>query len=241
MTTRKNKKFLIGIAVAVLLPLSFYLLAKALKKDHIHMPGYYMVEKIVTKTVDGVAEKDTIYHRTSNLRLTNQLGDIVGLNDQLAGKILVVNFIYTSCPSVCPQLVKNMRVFEKAFRKDPKKEVSMRNYVHLVSITVDPARDSFQQMRQYADRFNVNHDHWAFLTGNRDSIYQFARNELGLSIQPGEGGAEDFLHTQKIVIIDQDRYIRGYYDGLDSVALGKCAYDISLLSMEKKKYKKEQD
>jgi protein SCO1 len=237
MSKRSNKKFLIGIAVAVLLPLSFYLIAKGLKKDHISMPRYYVAEKIVARTVDGRTTKDTIFHRISDLRLTNQLGESVALNTNLPGKILVVSFIYTACPSVCPKLIGNLKMLEKAFRKDPKKEVSMQNQVQLISITVDPARDSFQQMRRYADRFGVNHDHWWFLTGNRDSIYQFARQELGLSVPGAEEEGVELMHTQKIVVIDQFRYIRGYYDGLDSVAIGKCAYDISLLSMEKKRKK----
>lgn len=234
---RKNK-FLIGIAVAVLLPLSFYLIAKALKKDQIMMPRYYIPEKINSTTVDGKKVYDTIFHRVQDVTLTNQVGEQISLNTDLAGKILVVDFIFTNCPSLCPRLTENMKLLQRAFRKDPKKETDMNNQVHLISITVDPERDSFQQLRKYADRFGVNHDHWYFLTGNRDVIYNFARKDLGLSVQPGEGGADDFIHTQKIVVIDADRYIRGYYDGLDSLAVSKCAYDISLLSMEKKKNKR---
>jgi len=235
----KKTRLILAIAIAVLVPLSFFIIAEMKGKGEIPMPGYFVSEKIISRTVDGKLEQDTIFHRTSDLKLTNQFGETVGLNSDLQGKILVVSFIYTACPSVCPKLTANMKMLQKAFRKDPKKEVSMNNEVHLISITVDPMRDSFQQMRRYADRFQINHDHWWFLTGDRQAIYDFARNELRVSVQPEEGGAEDFLHTQKIVIIDQDRYIRGYYDGLDSLALGKCAYDISLLSMEKKRSKKK--
>ncbi|HRO42425.1 MAG TPA: SCO family protein [Flavipsychrobacter sp.] len=226
-----------GIAVAVLLPLSFYLIAKGLKKDRIIMPGYFISEKITSKMLDGKMQQDTIFHRIADLQLINQMGEQISLNNTLQGKILVINFIYTTCPSVCPKLTQNMKLLQKAFRKDRKKKMDMNNEIHLVSITVDPDRDSFQTLRKYAERFEVNHDHWYFLTGNRDSIYHFARKELGLSVQPEEHGAKDFIHTQKIVLVDRNRYIRGYYNGLDSAAVGKCAYDISLLSMEKKKKK----
>lgn len=235
----KKTRLILAIAIAVLVPLSFFIIAEMKGKGEIPMPGYFVSEKIVSRTVDGQTQQDTIFHRTSDLTLINQFGDTVGLNRDLERKILVVNFIYTTCPSVCPKLTANMKMLQKAFRKDPKKEVSMNNEVHLVSITVDPTRDSFPQLRKYAERFRVNHDHWWFLTGDRQAIYSFARNELHVSVQPEEGGTEDFLHSQKIVVIDQDRYIRGYYDGLDSISLGKCAYDISLLSMEKKRNKKK--
>ena len=235
---RSNKKFFLGIAVSVLVPLSFYFIARALKKDHINLPGYYMAEKVGTTKEDGVVSYDTVYHQTSNLSLTNQFGDVVSLNDDLKGKVLVVNFFFTNCPVVCPKLTSNMKMLENAFRKDPKKERQMRNDVQLISITVNPSRDSFPALRAYADRFNVNHDYWWFLTGDKKKICDFARHELGVSAQPDEGGADDFIHSEKIIVIDQDRFIRGYYDGLDSASIGRCAYDISLLTMEKKRRKK---
>jgi len=228
---------MIGMAVAVLLPLSFYLIAKVLKKDRIAMPRYYIADRVDSSMVDGQMQRDTVFHKVADLVLTNQVGEQVSLNKDLSGKILVVDFIYTTCPSICPKLTQNMMLLQKAFRKDPKKKVTMNDEVHLLSITVDPERDSFQILRKYADRFRVNHDHWYFLTGDKEAIYNYARKELGLSVQPEEHGAVDFIHTQKIVVIDQNRYIRGYYDGMDNAALAKCAYDISLLSMEKKKKK----
>lgn len=231
MTQKKsNNKFLIGLAVALLLPLSFYLVAKVLQKDKIKMPHFYRSDKVVNK--------DTIFHQVKDLTLINQLGDTISLNKTLKGKILAVDFFFASCPSVCPKLTGNMKMLQRAFRKDPKKEKSMEEDVQLISITVNPEADSFPALRVYADGFGVNHDRWWFLTGNKDEIYDYARNELGLSLQPGDGNENDFIHTQKIIVLDQERYIRGYYDGLDTAAISQCAYDISLLSMENKKRKK---
>jgi protein SCO1/2 len=162
----------------------------------------------------------------------------VSLNKDLKGKILIVDFFFTTCPDVCPKLTSNLALLQKAFKKDPKKEFVIGNEIQLLSITVDPGRDSVPVLRAYADRYAVDHDRWWFLTGGKPAIYNYARNELGLSVQPGDGGAEDFIHTKKIVVIDQDRYIRGYYDGTDSVALKKCADDVVLLTLEKKKKKR---
>lgn len=239
MTTKNsNKKFVIGLAVACLLPLSFYLIAKLLKKDHIIMPKYYRVEKVDTTIIDGQQKYDSTFHQVKELELINQLGDTVRMNGGLKNKIIIINFFFTNCPSVCPQLTRNMAMFQKAFRKDAKKEFRIADEIQLVSITVDPVRDTFHALRVYADKFGVDHDHWWFLTGDKHTIYDYARNELGLITGAGDGGADDFIHTEKIIVLDKQRFIRGYYDGLDTASLKKCADDVVLLTLEKKRKKK---
>jgi protein SCO1/2 len=235
---RSNKRFILGLAVAFLLPLSFYFIAKMLSKDKIHLPDYYGVERVDKKDVNGKIEYDTVYHHINDITLTNQLGQLVSLNKSLAGKILVVSFFFADCPTICPRLNRNIAVLQKAFRKDPKIENGLDDSVHFVSITVNPGRDSFQALRVYADRYGANHDHWWFLTGDKKSIYNFARNELHLAVGPGDGGAEDFIHSEQLVLVDKNRIIRGYYDGLDSIQLRKCADDMVLLTMEKENRKK---
>lgn len=232
-----NKKFALGIAVAVLLPLSLFLLAKALHKDQIDLPDYYLPEGVESRVVEGKTVTDTVYHKVADISLTNQLGDKVSINKDLEGKVLVVNFFFARCPSVCPRLTTNVAMLQKAFRKNAKMRTALETDVQLLSMTVNPEYDSFQVLRAYADRFGVNHDRWWFLTGNKQDIYNFARNELRVSVQPGDGGADDFIHTEKLVLIDKDRYIRGYYDGLDSVEIKRCADDIVLLTLEKKRKK----
>lgn len=220
-----------GLAVAFLLPLSFYFIARYLSKDKIHMPRHYGVERVEN-------QHDTVYHRVANLSLTNQLGEKISTDSTLKGKILVVNFFFANCPTICPKLTGNVTLLQKAFRKNPKMENNLDTAVQFLSITVDPAHDSFQLLRQYADRFRANHDSWWFLTGDKKEIYNFARNELHLAVGPGDGGAEDFIHTEKLTLIDKDRFIRGYYDGLDTLQLRKCADDIVLLTLEKEHKKK---
>jgi protein SCO1/2 len=223
-----NKKFAIGIAAAFLLPLSLYLITTALSKDKIPVPRHFIVERVDSFENGDKMVYDTVFHKTADIELTNQLGDKVSLNKDLRGKILVINFFFADCPTVCPKLTGNMKLLQRAFRKND-------TGVHLISISVDPERDSFQRLRQYADRYGVNHDRWWFLTGDRKEIYNFARNELHVTMQPGDGGLDDFIHSEKIVIVDKDRYIRGYFNGLDSAEVKKCADDVVLVTMEKKK------
>lgn len=220
---KSNKRFLIGIAVAFLLPLSFYVyytirVGNAIKG---RLPDHYGVVRVDNNT-------DTVFRRVADLRLVNQLGETVSLNKDLAGKSIVVNFMFTTCPTICPQLTANMLLLQRAFKKND-------TTVHLVSITVDPERDSFPALREYADRYKVNHDHWWFLTGDKAAIFNFAKNELNLTSGTGDGGVEDLAHSQTLVLLDKDRYIRGYYNGLDSGELKQCADDVVLLTLEKKR------
>lgn len=228
MTKEKNYKFLIGIAVVILLPLSFYLLVKVLSKDNISLPDYFIVDGIDTVVEDGTTYYDSIYHKVADVQLTNQLGKDVAINKDLADKIVVVNFFFTTCPTICPKLTQHVKMLQQAFKKND-------TTVHLVSITVDPERDSFPALRDYSERYDVDHDHWWMMTGERAEIYNYARNELHVVMSEGGQGVEDFIHTQKLVLLDKERHIRGYYDGLDTAELRRCADDIILLTMEKKR------
>jgi len=230
-----NDKFILGIAVALLVPLFCFFLVTKLSKGTVKMPGHYVIDHIGTRVVKGQTVPDTVYEQLPDLVLTNQLGKQVSLNKDLAGKILVIDFFFSTCPSTCPQLTRNMASLQTAFKKDTKKEASLDTVVQFISITVDPAHDTFQVLRTYADRFGANHDHWWFLTGDKKTIYDYARNRLHLTVGPGDGGADDFIHSSQLVLVDKDRQIRGYYDGLSDTSTRKCADDIVLLTIEQKR------
>lgn len=231
----KNKKIIFALlgalTIAVFVPLSFYIVARVLEKDKIALPGYYVADKVDSFKEEGRMVYDTTFHKVADLQLTNQFGEQLSINKDLGDKIVVVNFFFTECPTVCPQLTRHVKMLQKAFRKND-------TTVRLVSITVDPERDSFPAIRQYADAHGVNHDDWFFLTGDRKKIYNYAYNELHVVMGEGGQGIDDFIHTQKLVLLDKERHIRGYYDGLDTAELRRCADDIILLTLEKKRKKK---
>lgn len=189
------------------------------------MPECYRIDKIDTVTRDGKTQYDTAYHRVAELQGINQLGDTVALNKDLKGKLLVIDFFYTTCHSICPRLSSGMQLLLKSYiKKNP-------GWVQFVSITVDPARDSVAALRQYADRYTKEHDKWWFVTGNKDSIFNYAKNELGLVLDDADHPG-DYIHTNKMVLIDADRHIRGYYDGLDTFALRRLADDVALVALQ---------
>ncbi|MCA6450515.1 MAG: SCO family protein [Chitinophagaceae bacterium] len=233
-----NKKALLGLSVALLLPICCYLILKYASVSAVDMPRRYLLDTVVERVEKGKMITDTLWHQTSNIRLQNQLGDTVSLYDK-KGKILVVDFFFTHCGSICPKLTSNMATLQQSFIRggNLRKKIDT-SIVQFVSFTVDPERDSVPVLKAYADRFGVNHDNWWMLTGNRDSIYRFAFEELKVDKFSTEPVSPDFVHTSRFVLIDKEYRVRGYYNGLDSVSIGKLARDIGLLMLEKDKKQK---
>ncbi len=228
MSFSKRKGAIIGLLIAAVVPLSLYFVMRSLHDGHIKLPGYYRIDGIAAYEKDGKQYRDTTFHQVKDLVLTNQLGEEISLNNDLKGKVLAVNFIFTTCQSICPSITKAMYAIQKAYeKKNP-------NWVQFISITIDPARDSVAALRTYADNFKVNHDRWYFLTGSKEAIYNYAKEELGVVLQDN-AGAEGFVHSENVILIDKDRYIRGYYNALNIDEMANCVDDIAVLHLEKKR------
>ncbi|MCW3107647.1 MAG: hypothetical protein JWQ09_2153 [Segetibacter sp.] len=234
-----NKKAVLALCIATVIPLIGYLILKKTGEDAVVMPRKYLMDSVITKTVDGKTTTDTIWHKTENVRLVNQLGDSVSLYD-IQNRVIVADFFFTRCPSICPEMTKNMARLQQSFshnNKDGRKVIDS-SIVRFVSFSIDPERDSVPVLKRYADKFAVDHDNWWMLTGNKKTIYDFALNELKLGLVDGEGVDTSFIHTQKFVLLDKDYVVRGYYNGLDTTSLATLAKDIGLLMLEKDKNKK---
>ena len=213
---------------------------KYASENAVDMPRKYLLDTVVTRIDKGKMITDSVWHTTANIHLINQLGDSVSLYDK-PGKIIVADFFFTSCRSICPRLTANMAKLQKSFIRggDVRKKVDSA-IVQFVSFSVDPNHDSVNVLKNYADRFGVNHDNWWLLTGSRDAIYKFAFEELKVDKFSEEPINPDFVHTSRFVLIDKDYKVRGYYNGLDSVSIAKLAKDIGLLMLEKDKKKKSE-
>lgn len=213
--------------MAVLVPLTGYLIVDHYSKDVVPIPRFYIPERVDTVMKDGEVHYDTVFHTIRNFELTNQFGNKVSLQD-LSGKVLLVDFFFTSCTSICPTLTSNMKKIQQAY-------VQNDTLLQLLSFSVDPVRDSAERLRSYANRMGINPDNWWLLTGDKKEIYDLARHEFFVSVTEGNGGPDDFIHTEKLVLIDKNGHIRGYYNGLDSNAIRQCANDIAVLHLEKER------
>ena len=229
-----SKKALFAICIAVLVPVISYLIVKNASENAVAMPARYYYDSVITKMKDGKEITDTLWHPVNNISLINQLGHVVSL-DQLKGKVIVADFFFTHCPSICPTLTKNLRRLQDALKQKDDMHLLDTSFVQFISFSVDPERDSAVVLKKYADKYGVNPDLWWLLTGPKKIIYDFALNELKMGISDGEGVDSNFIHTQKMVVLDKDHVVRGYYDGLDSTALSKLASDIVFIMLEKDK------
>jgi len=230
-----SKKALLALMIAILLPLIGYIYLKTASNQAVIMPRKFLLDSVVTTTKNGKEITDSIWHKTANIRLMNQLGDSVDLY-QKEGKIIVLNFFFTSCRSICPRLTANMAKLQQSFTKggEVRNKVDT-SIVQFISFTIDPEHDSVSVLKNYADKFGVNPDNWWMLTGKKESIYRFAFEEMKVDQYSQEPINPDFVHTSRFVLLDRDMVVRGYYDGLDrdSSSLRQLARDIGLLMLEK--------
>ncbi len=230
-------KALIALFVAVLLPVISYLLVKHYGDEAVIMPRRYYADTVINKIVDGKETTDTVWHRAKNISLQNQLGDTISLND-IKGRVIVADFFFTRCGSICPKLTKNMARLQNAIKLRDDKKMIDTSFVQFVSFTVDPEHDTVAVLKKYADKFGVNHDMWWMLTGNKKIIYDFAFEELKVDKYSDEPISPDFVHTNRFTLLDKERVVRGYYNGLDSLDMLRLGSDIVYLSLERDKKKK---
>ncbi|WP_416864416.1 MAG: SCO family protein [Imperialibacter sp.] len=182
---------------------------------------YYEEATFTPKWFDSPAQLPADFHQVPAFALVNQLGDTITEKD-MAGKIYVIDFFFTTCPGICPKLTGNMALVQEAFLED--------DQVLLLSHSVTPDYDNVAVLKEYADVKGVVDGKWHMLTGDRDQIYNLGRNayfveeDLGLEKDP-----DDFIHTENMVLIDGNRHIRGIYNGLNKAAISQLMADIKTL------------
>lgn len=177
--------------------------------------------KLDTTLIDGKIKIDTIFHTIPSFSLINQNGETIN-QSVVDGKVYVVDYFFTTCQSICPIMSKQLdRVYKE--QKD----------IMILSHTVDPETDTPAALKEYAGKFNADPKRWIFLTGDKPKLYELARTGYLLDAQEGNGGEEDFIHTQNFALIDKKGRIRGYYDGTDSSSVDQLITDIGFLLEEK--------
>ncbi len=168
---------------------------------------------------------DTL-HRISDFSMLDQSGDIISLV-QLKGDILVVNFFFTACPSICPTLTQNIKRVDDATQD--------LSGIRFLSFSVTPDRDSVSQLAAYAERFALPVDRWHLLTGDQDEIYTLARQSFFAEEEMGYNkGSQEFLHTEHVLLVDPNLHLRGIYKGTLPLEMDQLVNDLFVLHAESK-------
>ncbi|WP_018479127.1 SCO family protein [Pontibacter roseus] len=192
---------------------------------------YLGERQVVQRESGGQQVADTVYHRIPDFAFINQDSQVV-TSLTLQDKVYVTDFFFTTCPTICPKMKSQMlRVYE-AFKDEPQ--------LVLLSHTIDPAHDTVAVLRDYAERLQVSSDKWHFVTGEKDSIYDIALQYM-VTAQEDQEEPGGFVHSGAFVLVDQNRHVRGIYDGTDPAQVDKLIRDIPALLDSNKKKKKKQD
>jgi protein SCO1/2 len=194
------------------------------KADHkFQILPYYGEKEVYISPETG--EEDTLYHVVPDFSFTNQDGDEV-TQDNFEGKIMVVDFFFTTCPSICPIMTKQMARLQWLL-EDPAYED-----VRFLSHTVNPEYDTPEVLKEYAQREGADLNRWTFVTGDKEEIYEQGFTGYLLSTQEDDAAPGGFLHSPMFVLVDKNKHIRGFYDGTSSSEVDDLVTDIKMLKKE---------
>jgi protein SCO1/2 len=165
-------------------------------------------------------------HHVESFSFTNQEGKTVTDKD-LEGKIYVVEYFFTTCEGICPRMNENMSKVYQTFRGQPD--------VAILSHTVDPETDTVEQLKRYSLKFDADPSQWNFVTGDKMELYKMAINSYLVTAVEDTTQKDvmpDFIHSEKFVLIDKEKHIRGSYDGTKENEVKKLIEDIKELRKE---------
>jgi protein SCO1/2 len=184
----------------------------------------YQPAMVDPELVDESIQYVKKYHTISPFSMTNQNGETITEQDY-ENAVYVADFFFTTCPSICPIMTKNMYALQQKLSPYPD--------VKLLSFSVTPEIDSVAQLKRYAIENKVDDSRWNLVTGNKKEIYELARKSYLVVKDNGDGGPHDMIHTENFVLIDAEKRIRGYYDGTKLSSIESIINDINVLANEK--------
>ncbi|MEO8069374.1 MAG: SCO family protein [Flavobacteriales bacterium] len=162
-------------------------------------------------------------HHILDFRLFDQNGDTITLANT-HGKVRVADFFFTTCTSICPKMSMQMERVQEAFKDDDR--------VVLLSHSVTPEMDSVPVLAEYAQLHGADQRRWHLLTGDRRQIYRLARRSWFAALDDGDGGQDDFVHTENFVLADTLGRLRGFYDGTKAEDVDRLIADMHTLLEE---------
>ncbi|MCY4254391.1 MAG: SCO family protein [Flavobacteriaceae bacterium] len=186
----------------------------------------YQPKMVEVQLVDSSLRHIKRFHTISDFQMFNQNNQMITLTDY-ENKIFIVDFFFTTCPTICPVMTGNMVKLQNQFLDDQQ--------IKFLSFSVTPEIDSVEQLKRYSVEKGVVDDKWNLVTGDRKEIFELARKSF-LVVKTTDNPLE-MVHTENFVLVDPEKRIRGFYDGTDSKNIKRLEKDIKILKREYKKSK----
>lgn len=166
---------------------------------------------------------DTIYYKIPPFSFVNQHGNEIS-NETIEGKVVVADFFFTHCPTICPKMTAQMKRLSET--------TSDLDYL-ILSHSIDPANDTVERLKWYAENNGIKADNWHFLTGDQAKINQ--HGTLGYMISAVQDDSEPggFAHSSFFILLDKQQHIRGYYDGTSTEEVDRLILDLEWLCNER--------
>lgn len=213
----KRSTVLIILLFILTFPSVLYVILATGKTNFIHLP--YVGERTVAPN-----GKDTIYHTVAPFSFLNQDGKTV-TNKDYDSSIYVADYFFTTCKTICPKMATELLRVQEQFEYT-------KGLVKILSHTVDPEVDSVPALKAYSQMIHADKGMWNFVTGDKKELYDMARNSYLVNAMKGDGGKDDFIHSELFVLVDKEKHIRGVYDGTDIKAVNELLDDIKVLIAE---------
>jgi len=182
----------------------------------------------IKKTVNGKEVIDTVYHTIPDFKFVNQQGDTVTAQN-FQDKIYVADFFFTTCPTICPVMKKQMKKVYEKFKG--------QNDVAILSHTIDPEHDTPAVLKEYAKDLGVSGTQWMFVTGNREKIYEIGEKQYLVVAGADSTAPGGYIHSGAFVLVDKQKRVRGMYNGTDEAGTQRLINDIERLQEEYKNEK----
>ena len=202
--------------VLLVIPALVFLFLKIFGKNHFTLPVYYAVDSVASDKGYTVTKA----HEIPAFALLKQDGSELKSTD-LEGKIYVADFFFTRCPGICPKMSTELTRVQEVFAGDTE--------VKIISFSVDPEYDRPDTLRSYAKKYNADLKQWTFVTGTKEAIYSLAQKGFFLSAMEDKDRPVEFIHSDKMVLVDKKGWIRGYYNGTDKKDVNRLIDEIRVL------------
>jgi len=180
----------------------------------------------VKKTVDGKEVVDTVYNKIPPFAFVNQYGDTV-TEKAVENKIYITDFFFTTCPTICPVMKRQMVKVYQAYKSNPD--------VMILSHSIDPEHDTPQVLNKFAKDLGVEGTQWQFLTGDKQRIYEIGQKNYMSTAKEDTTVQGGYIHSGAFILVDKDKHVRGMYDGTTEEGTKKLLNDIERLLAEYKK------